>query len=147
MIMVVLAQLLVVVYVLGDSVLPSFDWGQLALASLFVQWVVLLSAGALCLLREPLGRLQQVPGVLASFAIILLVSLVSSLVAQQVALANEVFTPSAEQVTEAREILAAMEQAKKDGAGATVYKGRLVDIASIKQAEVIVAQSELIASQ
>lgn len=64
---------------------------------------------------------------------------------KQVALANEVFTPSAEAVTEAREILAAMEQAKKDGAGATVYKGRLVDIASIKQAEVIVRQSEMIA--
>ncbi|SIN74683.1 L-malyl-CoA/beta-methylmalyl-CoA lyase [Vannielia litorea] len=64
---------------------------------------------------------------------------------KQVALANEVFTPSEEAVAEAREILAAMEQAKKDGAGATVYKGRLVDIASIKQAEVIVKQSELIA--
>ncbi|MEL6519365.1 MAG: L-malyl-CoA/beta-methylmalyl-CoA lyase [Pseudomonadota bacterium] len=63
---------------------------------------------------------------------------------KQVALANEVFTPSEEAVTEAREILAAMEKAKADGAGATVYKGRLVDIASIKQAEVIVAQSELI---
>ena len=47
-------------------------------------------------------------------------------------------------VTEAREILAAMEQAKADGEGATVYKGRLVDIASIKQAEVIVRQSEMI---
>ncbi|NVK45111.1 MAG: CoA ester lyase [Rhodobacteraceae bacterium] len=64
---------------------------------------------------------------------------------KQIALANEVFTPSEEAVTEAREILAAMEQAKANGEGATVYKGRLVDIASIKQAEVIVAQSELIA--
>ncbi len=63
---------------------------------------------------------------------------------KQIALANEVFTPSEAQVAEAREILAAMEQAKKDGAGATVYKGRLVDIASIKQAEVIVRQSEMI---
>ncbi len=63
----------------------------------------------------------------------------------QIALANEVFTPSAEAVAEAREILAAMEQAKADGLGATVYKGRLVDIASIKQAEVIVRQSEMIA--
>ncbi len=65
---------------------------------------------------------------------------------KQIALANQVFTPSAEAVAEAREILAAMEQAKANGEGATVYKGRLVDIASIKQAEVIVAQSELIAS-
>lgn len=62
----------------------------------------------------------------------------------QIALANEVFSPSESAVTEAREILAAMEEAKSSGAGATVYKGRLVDIASIKQAEVIVRQAELI---
>ncbi|MGI9370830.1 MAG: L-malyl-CoA/beta-methylmalyl-CoA lyase [Ruegeria sp.] len=65
---------------------------------------------------------------------------------KQIALANQVFTPSDEAVAEAREILAAMEQAKANGEGATVFKGRLVDIASIKQAEVIVAQSELIAA-
>ncbi|MEL7100074.1 MAG: L-malyl-CoA/beta-methylmalyl-CoA lyase [Pseudomonadota bacterium] len=64
---------------------------------------------------------------------------------KQVALANEVFTPTEEAVTEAREILAAMEEAKANGEGATVYKGRLVDIASIKQAEVIVRQAEMIA--
>ena len=64
---------------------------------------------------------------------------------KQIALANEVFTPSEDAVTEAREILAAMEAAKINGEGATVYKGRLVDIASIKQAEVIVAQYEMIA--
>ena len=62
---------------------------------------------------------------------------------KQVALANEVFTPSASQLTEAREILAAMAAAKAAGQGATVYKGRLVDIASIRQAEVIVAQADL----
>ena len=62
---------------------------------------------------------------------------------KQVALANEVFTPSAEAVKEAKEILLAMEEAKNNGEGATVYKGRLVDIASIKQAEVIVRQAEL----
>ncbi|MCV6592637.1 MAG: L-malyl-CoA/beta-methylmalyl-CoA lyase [Silicimonas sp.] len=64
---------------------------------------------------------------------------------KQVALANEVFTPSEEAVTEAREILAAMEEAQKTGSGAAVYKGRLVDIASVRQAEVIVRQAELIA--
>lgn len=65
---------------------------------------------------------------------------------KQIALCNEVFTPSEAAVTEAREILAAMEIAKANGEGATVYKGRLVDIASIKQAEVIVKQSEMIAA-
>ena len=63
---------------------------------------------------------------------------------RQVALCNEVFTPSDAQVSEAREILAAMDAARARGEGATVYKGRLVDIASIKQAEVIVRQAELI---
>ncbi len=63
---------------------------------------------------------------------------------KQIVLANEVFTPSEAQVTEAREILEAMEQAKRDGAGAAVYKGRLVDLASIRQAQVIVRQSEMI---
>ena len=64
---------------------------------------------------------------------------------KQVALCNEVFTPSAAAVAEAREILAAMEAAKARGEGATVYKGRLVDIASIKQAEGIVRQADLTA--
>jgi malyl-CoA/(S)-citramalyl-CoA lyase len=63
---------------------------------------------------------------------------------KQVAIANEVFTPSHEAVTEAREILAAMAQAQAIGAGAAVYKGRLVDLASVRQAEVIVRQSEMI---
>ncbi|MDR5653441.1 L-malyl-CoA/beta-methylmalyl-CoA lyase [Ruixingdingia sedimenti] len=63
---------------------------------------------------------------------------------KQVALANEVFTPSAAAVTEAREILAAMEEAKAAGQGAATYKGRLIDIASMRQAEVIVRQAELI---
>ena len=64
---------------------------------------------------------------------------------KQIALANEVFSPSDAAVTEAREILAAMDEAKRTGSGAVVYKGRLIDIASIRQAEVIVRQAELIA--
>jgi len=65
---------------------------------------------------------------------------------RQIALANEVFTPSDAAVAEAREILAAMADATARGEGATVYKGRLVDIASIRQAEVIVRQSEMISA-
>ena len=65
---------------------------------------------------------------------------------KQIALANEVFTPSEAAVVEAREILAAMEAAKAAGAGAATYKGRLVDIASMRQAEVVVRQAELIGS-
>jgi malyl-CoA/(S)-citramalyl-CoA lyase len=64
----------------------------------------------------------------------------------QVALANEIFTPSEAAVADARAVLAAMEEAKGKGAGAAVYKGRLIDIASIRQAEVIVKQAEMIAA-
>ena len=64
---------------------------------------------------------------------------------KQIALANEVFTPSEAQISEAREILVAMEVAKAEGQGAAVYKGRLIDLASIRQAEVIVKQAEMIA--
>ena len=65
---------------------------------------------------------------------------------KQVRLANEVFTPPEAAVAEAREILAAMAEAEASGAGAAVYKGRLVDIASARQAEGIVRMAELVAA-
>ena len=66
---------------------------------------------------------------------------------KQVTLANAVFTPSSAQLAEAREILKAMASAESSGQGAAVYKGRLIDLASIRQAEVIVKQAALINSQ
>jgi malyl-CoA/(S)-citramalyl-CoA lyase len=63
----------------------------------------------------------------------------------QVALANAVFTPPEAKVAEAREILAAMSEAQAKGQGAVTYKGRLIDIASVRQAQVIVRMAELIA--
>lgn len=56
----------------------------------------------------------------------------------QVALANEVFSPSEAQVTLAQRILQAMEDAQRDGLGAVSLDGKLIDIASIKQAATIV---------
>jgi malyl-CoA/(S)-citramalyl-CoA lyase len=63
----------------------------------------------------------------------------------QVALANETFTPSAKEIERARRILAAMEQAKREGRGAVALDGRLIDIASIRQAEALVRTAEQIA--
>src|SRR5689334_9359077 len=63
----------------------------------------------------------------------------------QVALANEMFTPSAKEVERARRIIAAMEQAKREGRGAVALDGRLIDIASIRQAEVLVRKAEAVA--
>ncbi len=64
----------------------------------------------------------------------------------QIALANEVFTPSEAAVTKARRIIAAMEEATRSGKGAVTLDGKLIDLASIRQAEVVVKQSELIAA-
>jgi malyl-CoA/(S)-citramalyl-CoA lyase len=63
---------------------------------------------------------------------------------KQITLANEVFTPSDEMVAQAKRILEAMEAAQKEGAGAVTLDGKLIDLASIRQAEVIVGQAELV---
>jgi two-component system sensor histidine kinase AlgZ len=82
--MLILAELLVVVYVLGESNLPEIAWETLALASLFVQWIVLLCAACLCTSRTLLAHLSLPLGVVVCYLIVLLVTLVSSLVAMLV---------------------------------------------------------------
>lgn len=62
----------------------------------------------------------------------------------QVALANEVFTPSEAEVVKARRILEAMEQAAKEGKGAVALDGRLIDAASIRMAETLIAKIDQI---
>ena len=56
----------------------------------------------------------------------------------QVALANEVMSPSAADVDRAERILKAMADAEAIGKGAVSLDGRLIDYASIRQAEVMV---------
>ncbi|WP_419904374.1 HpcH/HpaI aldolase/citrate lyase family protein [Kiloniella sp.] len=62
----------------------------------------------------------------------------------QVDLANEVMSPSEEEVSRARRILEAMAEAEKAGKGAVSLDGRLIDYASIRQAEVLVGKAEQI---
>ena len=63
----------------------------------------------------------------------------------QIELANEVNSPSKAEVDKAKRILKAMKQAQKEGKGAVSLDGRLIDIASIKQAEVMVKKARQIA--
>lgn len=65
----------------------------------------------------------------------------------QIALANEVFSPSEKDVSLARRIIAAMKEAEAQGKGAVSLDGRLIDYASIRQAEVLVKKAEQIAQQ
>jgi malyl-CoA/(S)-citramalyl-CoA lyase len=63
---------------------------------------------------------------------------------KQIALANEVFTPSEAMLAMAMRILDAMATAQKEGAGAVTLDGKLIDIASIRQAQGVVDQAALI---
>jgi malyl-CoA/(S)-citramalyl-CoA lyase len=65
----------------------------------------------------------------------------------QVALANEHFTPSAAEIARADRILAAMTAAQAQGRGAVTLDGRLIDLASIRQAEALVKKARLLAAR
>jgi malyl-CoA/(S)-citramalyl-CoA lyase len=62
----------------------------------------------------------------------------------QVAPANRIYTPPADEVARAEAILAAMDEGQRKGLAAVSLNGRLIDRASIRQAEVIVRQMQMI---
>jgi malyl-CoA/(S)-citramalyl-CoA lyase len=63
----------------------------------------------------------------------------------QIEMANEVFSPANEEVNHARAILDAMKQAAAEGKGAVTLNGKMIDAASIRQAEVLVNKANTIA--
>jgi len=65
----------------------------------------------------------------------------------QIALANQVYTPSEAEVTRARRIMQAMDEAAKAGKGAVSLDGRMIDIASIRMAEALLVKAEQIGGQ
>ncbi|MFF7707394.1 histidine kinase [Pseudomonas sp. NPDC007930] len=71
--LVLLAELLVLVLVLSEPMAVGFNWVRLALTSLFVQWIVLLSAALLCQARPWLARLH--PGSAGALCCLIVVSL------------------------------------------------------------------------
>ncbi len=64
----------------------------------------------------------------------------------QIELANQVMSPSAAEVDRAQRIIKAMEEAAAAGKGAVSLDGRLIDYASIRQAEVLVEKAAQIAA-
>ena len=62
----------------------------------------------------------------------------------QIPLANEVMSPSEAEVTKAKRILEGMKEAEAAGKGAVSLDGRLIDYASIRQAEVLVEKARQI---
>src|SRR5205807_8692016 len=62
----------------------------------------------------------------------------------QIAPANDVFTPSPDVAQRTRRIIAAMEEAATQGKGAVSLDGRLIDAASIRMAEALLAKLDQI---
>jgi len=62
----------------------------------------------------------------------------------QIELANRVYTPSEAEIAKAQRILEAMGQAAREGRGAVSLDGRLIDIASIRMAEALLAKADAI---
>lgn len=62
----------------------------------------------------------------------------------QIALANDIFTPGEKEVTRARRILEELDKASAEGKGAVSLDGRMIDAASIRQAEMLIGKVEQI---
>ncbi len=64
----------------------------------------------------------------------------------QIAIVNEAFTPSREEVEEAEELLAAFREAEASGRMAFSFKGQMVDVPHLRRAETIVARAQAVGS-
>ncbi len=65
----------------------------------------------------------------------------------QIALANEIFTPAPHEVERAHRIVTAMADAAQQGHGAVTLEGRMVDAASIRQAQALLKKAEMAAAR
>ncbi|UEX78074.1 sensor histidine kinase [Spiribacter halobius] len=77
---VIMGELLVFVLVLART--GGWSWEALSLLSLYVQWIGLVSAAVLCLLRRRLLGLGARRGALASYALVLIVAALAAAIAQ-----------------------------------------------------------------
>jgi len=95
-VLIMVSELFVVVMVLAASGIQEFAWDYLALVSLFVQWIVLSSAGILCGLRNSISRLSLPLSVAIIYGVVLGITGFITFIAQWVlagALLEEIFRP------------------------------------------------------
>jgi malyl-CoA/(S)-citramalyl-CoA lyase len=131
----------------GDSGERDYHWGDMWHYAVS-RMVVAARANGLRPIDGPFGDFQDPDGFVAQAnrAACLGCEGKWAIHPSQIALANEVNSPSEAEVTKAKRIIEAMEQAVKEGKGAVALDGRLIDIASIKQAEVMVQKAEQVAA-
>jgi citrate lyase subunit beta/citryl-CoA lyase len=62
----------------------------------------------------------------------------------QIEIANDVFSPSPEEVDRARKLDALYTEAQAQGLGAVAYEGKLIDVAVVRSARNIIQKADLI---
>jgi malyl-CoA/(S)-citramalyl-CoA lyase len=65
----------------------------------------------------------------------------------QVELANQIFRPGDAEIERAKGILRALEDAQRDGRGAVSYEGKMIDLASLRQAENLMRKANEISAR
>lgn len=65
----------------------------------------------------------------------------------QIPVANDLFSPSDSEVKQAHRILEAMAAAERIGVGAVSLDGKMIDIASVRQAQILVKKADMIFTQ
>ena len=125
----------------------NVHWGDMWHYAL-ARMVVAARANGLRPIDGPLGDFQDADGYRAAAkrAAVLGCEGKWAIHPSQIALANEVMSPSEAEITRANRILDAMAEAEASGKGAVSLDGRLIDYASIRQAEVLVEKAKQIAA-
>lgn len=62
----------------------------------------------------------------------------------QIEMANEIMGPDPKQIEISRKILSAMEEAANNGQGAVTLDGKMIDYASVRQAEMLIKKADMI---
>ncbi len=99
--LVLVAEVLALLLTLADYGLEEFNWDRLALISVQIQWVVILSAICLCRLKYWLGRQSQTKAGLISYTLVLSLSLLTCILGQWglfMVLPDQSFRPNAWQL-------------------------------------------------
>ncbi len=80
--LVLIAEVIALLLTLADYGLEEFNWDRLALISVQIQWVVILSAICLCRLKRWLSRQSQLKAGLTSYGLVVSISLLTCVLGQ-----------------------------------------------------------------
>jgi citrate lyase subunit beta/citryl-CoA lyase len=124
----------------------GFEWSVAGLETLYIRSHVLIAARAAGIANPMTGLVSGLADVdeVREFALSsrrLGYAGMMVIHPSHVAVVNEVFTPTAEQLREATRVIAVLETAGADGVGAVNHDGRMIDVAMARTAAAFVASA------